>query len=228
MTPLLSLVLGCLLATAQDDQPAPLRYLRPSGDKYVLESEISVKPGDRGTVYTSTTDHADEKMTLTLQLDEHNRIKSAEAVSVTAKGKRTATLAVRDKHAILKRGSTTDLLNRIGTAPVITTAPDWSDIIQLVTRYDVKKGGKQAFSGIWFHPEQSPMTLVFTVERIAQDKIKLMEQEITVHRHQIHLRGGDYLAWSDDEGRIVKILPRSQSSMPIVLEGYEEATRDLR
>jgi hypothetical protein len=228
MTPLFSLVLGCLLVTAQEDNPAPLRYLRPSGDKFVLESEIMVTPAEHGTVYASTTDHGDEKMTLTLQLDEHNRIKSAEAVSVTPKGKRTATLTLRDKHAILKRGGTTDLLNRIGASPIITTAPDWSDVIQLVTRYDAKKGGKQEFSGVWFHPVRQPLILNFTIERLGQDKIKLMEQEITVHRHQIHLRSGEYLAWSDDEGRIVKILPRSQGGAPIVLEGYEEATRDLR
>lgn len=232
MTPVLPLVLGCLLATAQDDKPIPLRYLRPAGDKYVVESEITVTPGEHGSTYTSTTsrtsDDGDVKMTLTLNLDANNAIRSAETTLVTPKGKKTATLTLFKDHARLKAGGTTELLNRVPEAPIVTTAPDWSDIIQLVTRYNAKKGGKQEFGGIWFHPVEQPLTPTFTIERVGEDKITLKEKDVKLRRHDIHLRSGNYRAWSDDEGRIVRIVPHGADSVPVVLEGYEEATRELK
>src|SRR5438477_6123939 len=117
MTPLLPLVLGCLLAPSQDDKPAPLRYMRPAGDKYVVESEITVTPGEHGSVYSSTTnrttDDGEIKMTLTLRLDANNAIRSAETELVTPKGKKTATLTLFKDHARLKAGGTTEVLNRV-------------------------------------------------------------------------------------------------------------------
>ena len=231
MTCLLPLVLGCLLAPPQDEKPAPLRYLRPAGDKYVLESEITVTPEKNGSIYTSTTNRTgkdgDEKMTLVLHLDANNHIRSAEAVYVTSKDKKTATLTLRDKSAILKRGGTTDLLNRVPETPIVTTAPDWSDVLQLVTRYDVKKGGKQEFGGIWFHPVEPPLMLTFTVERVGDDSVKLKEQDFTLHRHEVNLRSGGYRVWSNDGGHVVRIVPHG-GGVPVVLEGYEGATRDLK
>lgn len=231
MTPLLTLVFSCLL-TPPDDKPAPLRYMRPSGDKYVMESEITVTPGDRGSVYTSTTsrtsDAGEIRMTLTLRLDAANAIRSAEAVLTTPKGTKKATLTLFRDHARLKRDGTLDLLNRVSEAPVVTTAPDWSDVIQLVTRYDARKGGKQEFGGIWFHPVDQPLTPTFTIERVGEDKIMLKEQEIKLFRHDIRLRSGGYRAWSDADGRIVRIVPRGSGGVHIVLEGYEQATRELK
>jgi hypothetical protein len=232
MTPLLPLALACLLAPAQDEKPEPLRYLRQAGTKFVLESEITVTTVEHGTLYQSTTtrktDLGDEKMTLTLRLDENNRITSAESVHETPKGKKTATLTLRDKHALLKRAGTTDLLNKIAASPIVTTAPDWSDVIQLVTRYDAKKGGVQEFGGVWFHPTAQPATPTFTIERLGTDKIKIKDADVTLNRHQLKLRSGDYLTWADEENRVVKILPRAAGSSPIVLEGFEEATRELK
>jgi hypothetical protein len=232
MTSFLPFVLAFVLVPAQDENPAPLRYLRPSGTKFVLESEIYVTTVDRGSVYTSTTTRAtetgEEKMKLTLRLDDKNRITSAEAVQETANGKKTATLTLRGRHAQLKRGSTTEVLTKIDSSPIVTTAPDWSDVIQLVTRYDAKKGGKQEFGGIWFHPSSQPLTPTFAIERLGMDKITVMEQETKVHRYQVHLRSGDYLVWADEEGRVVKILPPGATGTPVVLEGYEEATKELK
>jgi hypothetical protein len=206
--------------------------MRPSGDKYVVESEITITPAQRGSVYTSTTsrtsDDGDTKMTLTLRLDANNAITTAEALLTTPKSKKKATLGLFKDHARLKREGTTELLDRVPESPVVTTAPDWSDVIQLVTRYDSKKGGKQEFGGVWFHPVDQPQILTFTIERTGEDKIKLKEQEIELRRHEIHLRSGGYRAWSDGDARIVRIVPRGQGGVPIVLEGYEEATRELK
>src|SRR5262249_24914865 len=99
---------------------------------------------------------------------------------------------------------------------------------QLVTRYDAKKGGKQEFGGVWFHPVEQPLTLTFTIERVGEDKIKLSNKEMKLRRHDIVLRSGNYRTWSDDDGRIIRIAPRGGDGTPMVLEGYEEATRDLK
>src|SRR5215831_840420 len=117
MAPLLPLVFGCLLAAPPDEKPAPLRYVRPSGDKSVVESEITVTPEKRGSVYTSTTsrtsDEGDVKMTLTLRLDAANAITSAEAVLTTPKTKKKATLTLFKGNARLKRDGTTELLDGV-------------------------------------------------------------------------------------------------------------------
>src|SRR5262245_8258497 len=232
MTPLLSLFLSCILVPSQDDKPAPLRYLRPAGDKYVVESEVTVTPVAHGSVYSSktnrTTEDGELTMTLTIKLDANNAIRSAETELVTPKGKKTATLTLFKDHARLKADGTTEILNRVPEAPIVTTAPDWSDIIQLVTRYDAKKGGKQEFGGIWFHPVEQPSTPTFTIERVGEDKITLKDKELKLHRHDITLRSGGYRAWSDNDGRIVRIVPRSGDNAPIVLEGYEDSTRELK
>jgi len=232
MTAALPLVLGFLFAAPPEEKATPLRYVRPVGDKYVTESEITVTPDKRGSTYTSTTSRTSEdgeiKMTLTLRLDATNAITTAEALLTTPKSKKKATLALFKDHARLKREGTTELLNHVPAAPVVTTAPDWSDVIQLVTRFDAKKGGKQEFGGVWFHPVDQWQILSFTIERAGEDKITLKEREITLHRYDIQLRSGGYRAWSDAEGRVVRIVPRGQGSVPIVLEGYEEATRELK
>ena len=121
MTPVMTLFLGCLLVQAQDEKPTPLKYLRPDGDKYVLESEITVTPAKRGWTYTSTTHRTtadgDLTMQLTIQLDAENTIQSAEAVLTTPKETKQATLTLFKDHARLKRGGTMEILQRMPAAP---------------------------------------------------------------------------------------------------------------
>ena len=238
MLPVMTLFLGCLLAHAPDEKPTPLKYMRPDGDKYVLESEITVTPGKRGWTYSSTTHRTtgdgDLTMQLTIQLDAENTIQSAEAVLTTPKETKKATLTLFKDHARLKRGGTMEILQRMPAAPIVTTAPDWSDIMQLIKRYDAKKGGKQEFGGIWFHPVEQTLTPTFTIDCTGTDNITLKdkdtleEKEIRLHRYDIRLRSGGYRAWSNDEGHIVRIVPRGTNGSPVVLEGYEELTRKLK
>src|SRR5262249_41157154 len=144
-----------------------------------------------------TSDEGDVKMTLTLRLDAANAITSAEAVLTTPKTKKKATLTLFKGNARLKRDGTTELLDGVPEAPVVTTAPDWSDVIQLVTRYDAKKGGKQEFGGLWIHPVEQWQILAFTIERGGEDKITLKEKEIKLNHYDIRLRSGGYRAWAD-------------------------------
>ena len=106
--------------------------------------------------------------------------------------------------------------------------------MQLMKRYDAKKGGKQEFGGIWFHPVDQLLTPTFTIDRVGEDKITvkvkdtLEEKEVGLQRYDIQLRSGGYRAWSDDDGRIVRIVPRGTNSSPIMLEGFEELTSKLK
>src|SRR5436190_853444 len=78
-----------------DDRPMSLRYVRPAGAKFVLESRITETKTKDGVTYTSLTDRGSEKMTLKLRFDAKNQLRDAEAVQETAKGKETATLVFK-------------------------------------------------------------------------------------------------------------------------------------
>jgi hypothetical protein len=227
MTFLVAFLVGSALPPGVEPEKAvTLKYVRRVEGQFIKESEVTLTRSGRGATYTSTTERGDEKMTLTLHFDEKNHIRTAEASLTDAKGTRTATLTLADRHIQFKRAGTTDFI-KTGPDPILTTAPDWSDVFQLVSRYDARKGGRQEFAGVWFHPVEGTRTLTFAVERVGQDKITLKEEEVKLDRYHVRLRSGDYAVWLDSAGRVIKILPRGAGSSPVVLEGYEEATREL-
>jgi hypothetical protein len=199
----------------------------------VLESEVTVTPGSSGSVYASRTERGSEKMTLTLRFDRSGALTSAEALRETT-AKRRAILTVQGKTGQLKRNGTTDFFSDLPANPIVTTAPDWSDIFQLVRRYDARKGGKQEFPGLWIHPVQDLQRLTFTIERLeksdtvtVKDAQTQKDVEVKLDRYRIRLRSGDYLAWADGNARVVRLMPLAARALPVVLEGFEAATRSL-
>jgi hypothetical protein len=223
----LAALLGCrLLADAEPARPVLLRYVRPQDGRWVLESEVTRQRAAEGTTYVSRTERPGETMTLTFHLDRAGRVTAAEAVLETASGKKQATATVRGGNAVVRRAGTSDTLPLPGD-PVVTTAPDWSDIFELVRRYDDKKAGRQEFAGLWFHPTRPARVLGFTVERIGKDTVRKGDRDVTLGRYRIHLRSGDYLAWADADHCVYKLLPLGPRAKPVVREGYEDATRQL-
>jgi hypothetical protein len=217
------LVLG---GPAQAEKPAPLRYLKPEARGYVLESEVTVTPSPEGSTYVSRTVRGPETMTLTVFRDKDGRVLGAEVVQQTGERK-TATLELKKGEAILKRSATTDRF-KVPANPVVTTAPDWSDIFELLRRYDMKKGGKQEFPGLWIHPTRPHLLLTFSVERLGDDPVKVKDREEKLGRYRVGLRSASYLVWARTDGRVCKILPAGAKAVPVVLEGYEQATRALK
>jgi hypothetical protein len=219
-----------LLPTAPagaQERPTPLRYLRPSEGKLVLESEVTETRTDGQTVYTSTTERGDEKTTLTVAYERPGKPVRAEVVVEGPKGRRTAEVTFDKQGVRLKRGGgITDFL-KVGADPVVTTAPDWSDIFQLARRYDRTKGGRQEFPGLWVHPVQPPIVQTFAIERIGTDVITAGDQKVTLDRYRIKLRSGDYIAWADANGRVYKLFRSGSPRAFVVLEGFEEAARTL-
>jgi hypothetical protein len=227
MTFVLSILAACALAPgAEQDKPLTLQYLRRAGDRFVPESKVTLTRKDRGASYVSVTERGDEKTTLTLQFDDKNHVRTAEVALTGPRGKQTATLTLLDGQAQLKRAGTTDFL-KVGPDPILTTAPDWSDVFQLVNRYNTKKGGQQEFAGVWFHPVEGARTLTFSIERVGHDKITVKEEEVRLERYLIRLRSGAYGVWVDNGGRVIRIVPQGAANAPVVLEGYQESTRDL-
>jgi hypothetical protein len=209
------------------DSTVSLRYVRPSAGKFVLESRVTEAASQDGLRYSSLTDRGSEKMTLTLHFDAKHRLRRAEAVRQTGKEKQTATVVFKEKEAVLTRQGA-DVRLSVTPDVVVTTAPDWSDIFQVIRRYDPGKGGKQKFSGLWIHPVKDTRQLTFTVEPVKEDVILVAGKKVTLQRYRVTLRSGAYLVWADRSARVYRLMPPGKPGGAVILEGYETATADLR
>src|SRR5262249_24177638 len=148
------------LSTGEPPTIAPLRYVRPAGDKLVLESEVKHIRTKSGTVYVSRTDRGTEQMTLVLYFGMDGKLSSAEAIQETKEGKKLAFVTFEPKLALLKRADgSTERIKLTDEQPVVTTAPDWSDVFQVIQRCDRTKAGRQELAGLWIHPVQPARTL---------------------------------------------------------------------
>jgi hypothetical protein len=130
-------------------------------------------------------------------------------------------------------GKNTEFFKDLPENPVVTTSPGWSEVFQLVKRYDAAKGGKQEFPGAWIHPADGMKTPTYAVKREGEDTIKVLdkdkkEQPVKLDRFLLSLRAADdFRAWVDPMGRIVRIAAVKVKDTPVILEGFEEATKDL-
>jgi len=217
-------LLLCLVLPAED-RPK-LRYLKPEGGKFVLESEVT-REVKAGAVYTSKTVRGTETLTLTVRRDEKGQVQRAEIVHDRAGTVKSAQVEWTGSAFRLKRDGVTEDIKAPRDA-VITSAPDWSDIFELVPRYDRVKKGKQSFAGLWFHPSRPPLTPTFTVEHTGTDAVTHKGKEEALERYEVRLRASANRVWARPDGVVVKILPAGDRSVPVVLEGYEEATRGLK
>lgn len=227
----MSLALLLVGSLCQANKPLPqfqLEYVRPSGDKHVLESRVSHMKVENGYSYQSTTHRPMEKMSLGLFWNAEQHLIKAELELETAKGKKTASATFQDKTAIVQRPGQDMEKIVLAAAPVLaTTAPDWSDILIVLRRYDPKKGGKQDFAGLWFHPEKPALSLVFSVEKLGEDTVTLMNGKRTLGRHKVKLRSGSYFVWADNAGLVYKLMPPGQPQSAVLLKGHEKELAKL-
>ncbi len=222
---MLLLLLASLGAPAE--APVLLRYVRPSGDAFVLESVVTESRTADGLRYTSRTERPGEKMTLALHFDGKGRLRNAEALQETAKGKRAVTVVFEGKEAVLKRAGAEQRLAATPDA-IVTTAPDWSDVFLAVRRYDRGKGGRQTFAGLWIHPVKEARLLTFGVEPLKEETIVAGGRKLPLTRYRVTLRSGAYLVWADRAGRVYRLMPPGKPGAAVVLEGHEKGTSGLR
>lgn len=223
----MSLLVLLSLFAADEPKPEILRYLRPEGDRYVLESEITRARARDGSTYVSRTVRPQETMTLTVRRTTEGRLLKAELVQQLGKMRKTAVVEPHDGKLRLTRDGATEDIN-LKDDVFFTTAPDWTDILELAARYDEKQGGKQEFAGLWFHPTRPTLTPRFTVEKVGTDRITASGTEHLLRRFKVRIRASTNTVWAFPNGRVCKILPEGEKAQPIVLEGYEEASRHLK
>jgi hypothetical protein len=221
----MSLLLLCALLAA--DKPAPLSYLRPDGDKYVAAGSVSVSPGTDGTVITSRTQRPDEKMLVTLRFDKDGKLTSADAVQENTR--KAVTLTVGEKGAgLMKRGGITDIFKDLPANPLVTAGPDWIGAVALLRRYDSAKGGKQELTGFWIDPVHGMEKVTYTIERKASETLTIKDKEVKLERCRVKLHAGEATVWADGDGRVVRFHASAAKAVPVVLEGFEDATKGLK
>jgi HEAT repeat protein len=212
------------LATADPEHPVETaRYLRPAGDRFVPESTIHFREDDNSVrLIVSETDRGSEKLRIVAR---YSRCQIIDAVVMTAggKGRRSASAAqeLDTARVTWADGRVQEFLCPDGT--IVTSAPDWTDAVLLVQRYDRSEGGRQEFPGLWLHPSQPPLRPTFTIERIGHDTVQRDGVAVMLDRFRIELRGGSrYVAWGNDRGRLVRLISDGMPSGGIVLAGWEQ------
>jgi hypothetical protein len=205
-----------------------LEYVRPAGDQFVLESSVRFQKTADGFLFQSVTHRPKEKMTLKVRGGPRHLLQAAELEQQTAAGKHNATAIFNKKTAVVKRPGQKDQQLTLAAAPVLaTTAPDWSDILLVLRRYDHKQGGKQQFAALWFHPVKPPRGLTVAVEELGKDTITAGDKKLTLGRFRVQLRSGAYLVWADGQGKVFKLMPPGQPQGAVILKGQEKSTAGL-
>ncbi len=128
----------------------------------------------------------------------------------------------------MKRGGITDFLKDLPARPVLTAGLDWTAALVFVPLYDAARGGKQEWSGLWLDPVQGLQTPTYTVERQGDDTVTVKDKAVKLSRYRIKLRDGTAAVWADGDGRVVRVQPLAAKATPVVLEGFEDATKGLR
>lgn len=200
-----------------------LQYLRPSGEKFVLESEIHEKKLKEGSTYQSVTHRSSGTMDLRITYADDQRILSAQTIYKTKAGTASARAVVDEKQVRILRGEKeVQSLKLEKPIVLVTTAPDWSDIILLLRRYDQKRGGKQTFPGLWFHPRNPAHLRKFEVEKVGSRVLTVQEKQIPLSELRVTLRSGAYVVWADAKGVVYLIRKPKQTKGAIVLSGYQK------
>ncbi len=228
MAALVYCLLGSLIMGDASEQPHPLRYLRQADGRFVLESEITETKSKGGTTFVSRTVRPRETMTLTLHFDARHRLTSARAVQEAGKESHTLAATFEGTTARLRRSTgEPETVAGVSGKAIVTTAPDWSDILQLARRYDRTKGGRQQFAGLWIHPVKPARKLTFTIEGVARDSVTRENKTFVLQRYRIRLRSGEYLAWADGTGRVLKLMVPGKPAGAVVLEGFQDVAGGL-
>jgi hypothetical protein len=206
-------ILPILLAWVLPGDPAAesverLRYLRPSGERFVLECELTLRWSRTGSSVESTTIRGNTRLTVTSHYDEQDRLTRVGATLVRDGRAVSATVSVSGGTARVRRAGQEEQAFEVPPGVIVTSAPDWTDVVLLCRRYDRTAGGKQSFPGLWIHPEQAGQRLTFGIERTGKDVVETAGKKIELDRYTIRLRGNSgYVGWADQAGKLIKLVP---------------------
>jgi len=205
------------------DSRVEMQYLRRSADGFIPESTIQFgEKRDSRRVIVSRTDRGSEQLEIVAQFEPAGRMIDA-VVTMQRGPERQSASAIWERDTV--RVTRADGSVRELDCPdsvIITSAPDWTDAVLLVKRYDRQRRGRQEYAGLWIHPIQEPLRLQFSIERVGEDVVQRDAAEFTLDRFLIVLRGGSrYLAWGDARAQLVRLMSEGRPASGIVLAGWE-------
>jgi hypothetical protein len=165
---------------------------------------------------------------LTARYDAAEHLREAVARWQSKSEVSTATVTVTDGKARVERKGRAAATFDCPAGIIVTSAPDWTDAVVAVKRYDPAGKPTQEFAGLWIHPTQEPARLAFKLTRQGEDEIKHEDRTLRLLRLTLELRGGSkYVVWRNETGELVRLIPEGKPGQGIVLAGWEERVRAL-
>ncbi len=207
------------------DSAAPLevegRYVRRGSAGSELEAEFTQRPEGDGLIQVSRTYRAGGAHRVEVARDASGALQSAEVGGVAPGERPPARVTWAERKATIVRDGMLPLTLECPADAIVTSAPDWSDILMVARRYDVARGGRQSSPGLWVHPTQPPQRLEFTAEHVGEERAQWGMLWLDLFHLEVRIRGGSlYDVWVLEDRRVVRFQPRGGA--PIWLEGYEQ------
>jgi hypothetical protein len=210
----------------KDDEEAKedvLKYVRPAKAGFADETEVRVRKEEDGYVITSITQRPNTKLTLTSRFDAKDRLVEAKVVVDDGKTSTSATAKVTGGSVRVERDKGDARSFDCPAGVIVTSAPDWTDAILAVRRYDPKGKATQEFPGLWIHPTQEPQRLTFKLTRQGESAVSHKDRKVTLTRFLLELRGGSrYTLYGNPQGRLVRLSPEGKPKQSILLSGWED------
>jgi hypothetical protein len=206
-------------------------YVRRAGDRFATECTFVLTRHEKGWTITSRTERGSVQMEVEARYGPEDQLTAARAL-LTGGGKTaTATVVVERGKARVTRPGQEPQDYAVPRGTIVTSAPDWSDVLLLCRRYDRRRQGRQEFPGLWIHPTQAPQRLTFSIERLGSDTIEHAGKKLELDRYLIRIRNqSGYAAWADTRGRLVRLIPLASkdNTSGLTLQGYEQSAAGLR
>ena len=168
-------------------------------------------------------------LTLVSKYDADGRLREANVRLATKTAASAASVTVADGKATIERTGRAPAAFDCPPGIIVTSAPDWTDAVVAVRRYDPAGKPTQEFPGLWIHPMQDPARLTFKLTREREDEMTRERRTVRLLRLALELRGGSkYTVWRNEVGQLVRLMPEGKPEQAIVLAGWEEATGELK
>jgi hypothetical protein len=180
-----------------------LVYVAPAGS---AQFDFETRKQERGELLRSMTGPPDNRLTLETTYGADSKLLASKVTLKRGNDERTATVAVEEDRARVAQPGKKLQEFAVPAGVIVTSAPDWTDVVLLCRRFDRAKGGKQSFAALWIHPEQPAQLLTLTIER--DGDVALDGGKLKLTRLLIHLRNRSaYYAWATTDGTLVRLLP---------------------
>jgi len=213
--------------TAGCDSPKTIRYVKPVAGQYRLETEFRIDERDGCCRIKSVTHRGSTRLTLCSE-SVKGRLRCATVSIRTGAQEQTVTARVNGGQATVQRHDGTVNTFDCPAGVIVTSAPDWTDCVLLMRRFDATTGRPQQFPGLWIHPTRKPLRVTFKVIPTGTDVVARNGMRHILRRFRIVLRNGShYVAWRDCQRRLIRLVPDRGKLPAMVLEGWENTTAGL-